>query len=140
MPIRPITDTNEISVLASAAWLALVRWRVSRYPPMIWRSVALSCGGLVLAWFLLMTLWLPAFNERNTYREVAQRAAQALPEGYRCVATRRLGSAQRATLYYFGRLKFGAPDEDCDWLLMQDSGPLARTAHRIWASFAYRRT
>lgn len=123
-------------LLASLAWLALVRWRVSRHPPMIWRAVVLSSGGLVLAWFLLMTLWLPAFNERNTYREVAQRAAQALPEGYRCVGTRGLGSAQRATLFYFGRLKFGPADGDCDWLLVQDSGPLARTAPepiRGWA-------
>jgi hypothetical protein len=75
-----------------------------------------------------MTLWLPAFNERNTYRDVAQRAAQALPERYGCVATRALGSAQRATLYYFGRLRFGAPGQRCDWLIVQDTGPLARTA------------
>ena len=81
-----------LGLLASAAWLALVRWRVSRQPPMIWRAVVLSCGGLVLAWFLLMTLWLPAFNERNTYRDVAQRAAQSLPEGYDCVDVRSLGA------------------------------------------------
>ena len=39
------------------------------------KVVALSCGGLVLAWFLAMTLWLPVFNERNTYRDVAIRIA-----------------------------------------------------------------
>ena len=117
-----------LGVLATVAWVALVRWRVSRQPPMIWRAVMLSCSGLVLAWFLLMTLWLPAFNERNTYRDVAQGAAQALPEGYGCVATRGLGSAQRATLHYFGRLSFARPDDRCDWLLVQDTGPLARTA------------
>ncbi len=116
-----------LGLAASAAWLALVRWRVSRHPPMIWRAVVLSCSGLVLAWTLLMTLWLPAFNERNTYRDVAQQAAQALPADYRCVGTRALGSAQRATLYYFGALRFGPADGDCDWLLVQDSGPLART-------------
>lgn len=117
-----------LGLLASAAWLALVRWRVSRHPPMIWRAVVLSSGGLVLAWFLLMTLWLPAFNERNTYRDVAQRAAQALPDRYDCVATRGLGSAQRATLHYFGRIRFGRAGEACGWLIVQDTGPLARTA------------
>src|SRR5690606_35311242 len=61
--------------LATVAWLLLVRWRASRRPRMIWRAMALSCGGLVLAWFLLMTLWLPVFNERNTYREVATQLA-----------------------------------------------------------------
>jgi hypothetical protein len=75
-----------------------------------------------------MTLWLPAFNERNTYRDVAQRAAKSLPEGYDCVGVRSLGAAQRATLYYFGRLRFGGPGERCGWLLVQDTGPLARTS------------
>lgn len=117
-----------LGLLASAAWLALVRWRVSRHPPMIWRAMVLSSGGLVLAWFLLMTLWLPAFNERNTYREVAQGAAQALPASYDCVTTRGLGSAQRATLFYFARMRFGQTGQDCDWLIVQDTGPLARTA------------
>lgn len=117
-----------LGLLASAAWLALVRWRVSRQPPMIWRAVVLSSGGMVLAWFLLMTLWLPAFNQRNTYRDLALKVAAALPERYDCVSTRALGAAQRATLFYFGHLRFAAPGERCDWLLVQDTGPLARTA------------
>jgi len=116
-----------LGVAATAAWVLLVRWRVSRQPPMIWRAVVLSSGGLVLAWFLLMTLWLPVFNQRNTYREVSQQAAAALPAGYDCVATRGLGRAQRATLYYFGSLRFGAPAQRCGWLLVQDEGPIART-------------
>ena len=61
--------------LATLAWLALVRWRISRQPRMIWRAMVLSCGGVVLAWFLLMTLGLPVFDERNTYRDVADHVA-----------------------------------------------------------------
>lgn len=117
-----------LGMLATVAWVLLVRWRISRHPPMIWRAVVLSCGGLVLAWFLLMTLWLPAFNQRNTYREVSQKAAAAIEPGYDCVGTRGLGRAQRASLHYFGGLRFGAPGQRCGWLLAQDEGPLARTA------------
>lgn len=117
-----------LGLLATGAWLALVRWRVSRQPPMIWRAVVLSSSGMVLAWFLLMTLWLPAFNERNTYRDLAQNVAAALPADYDCVETRSLGLAQRATLYYYGHLRFAPPGGSCDWLLVQDVGPLARTA------------
>ncbi|HOA93402.1 MAG TPA: glycosyltransferase family 39 protein [Quisquiliibacterium sp.] len=113
--------------LATVAWLLLVRWRISRQPPMIWRAVVLSGSGLVLAWFLLMTLWLPVFNQRNTYRDVTLQAAATLPPGYRCVAPRGLGPAQRASLYYFGDLRFGATEDGCDWLLIQDDGPAART-------------
>jgi hypothetical protein len=117
-----------LGLLATAAWVLLVRWRVSRQPPMIWRAVVLSAGGLVFAWFLLMTLWLPVFDQRNTYRDVSQQLAAALPPGYGCVATRDLGRAQRASLYYFGNLRFGDDDAGCQWLLVQDTGPIARTA------------
>ena len=117
-----------LGLLATAAWVMLVRWRISRQPPMIWRAVVLSSGGLVFAWFLLMTLWLPSFNQRNTYRDVSQQIAAALPADYACVSSRELGRAQRASLYYFGGLRFGRPGQSCDWALQQDTGPAARTA------------
>lgn len=119
--------------IATLAWLALVRWRISRQPRMIWRAMALSCGGLVLAWFLAMTLWLPVFNERNTYRDVAIGLRDALavaPDD--CVATRGLGPAQRASFMYFARPQFqhqadGGDAGTCGWLLIQDDGPITRT-------------
>ena len=116
-----------LGVLATLAWLALVRWRIARRPRMIWRAMALSCGGLVLAWFLLMTLWLPVFNERNTYRDVAlglRTALASAPED--CVSTRSLGPAQRASFLYFARPRFDN-DGACRWLLIQDDGPIAQT-------------
>lgn len=94
---------------------------------MIWRAMVLSCGGVVLAWFLLMTLWLPVFNERNTYRDVAGRLAAAFDGGDACVATQGLERAPRASFHYFARMNFAARGERCDWLLVQDDGPLART-------------
>lgn len=120
-----------LGVLATLGWLALVRWRIARRPRMIWRAMMLSCGGLVLAWFLLMTLWLPVFNERNTYREVAlglRGALAAAPED--CVVTRELGLAPRASFLYFAAPRFATPGEPaaCGWLLVQDQGPVARTA------------
>ena len=121
-----IVDEIVLGGLATIAWLLLVRWRVSRQPPMIWRAVVLASGGLVLAWCLLMTLWLSVFDERNTYRELARRTAEQLPPGYDCVATRALGLTERTSLAYFGILRFGRDQRDCDWLLIEDGGPLAR--------------
>lgn len=133
-----IVDEIVLGVAATLAWLLLVRWRVSRQRPMIWRAVVLSSGGLVLAWFLLMTLWLPVFNERNTYRDLSLRTAQALPAGYDCVATRNVGLTERTSLAYFGHIRFGAP-ERCGWLLIEDNGPIARVIspeetgwHMVW--------
>lgn len=113
-----------LGLLASAAWVALVRWRAASRTQMLWRPVVLSASGLVLAWFLLMTLWLPAFNTRSTYREVSNEAAAVLPADYGCIGTERLGRAERASLYYFANLRFGHASQRCGWLLVQESGPL----------------
>jgi 4-amino-4-deoxy-L-arabinose transferase-like glycosyltransferase len=114
-----------LALAATMGWLALVRWRVSRQPPMIWRAVVLASGGLVLAWCLLMTLWLPVFNERNTYRDVGVAIGKQV--GERCVQTRQLGLAERASIGYFGGIRFASANHtQCPWLLIQDYGPIAR--------------
>jgi hypothetical protein len=119
-------------LLASIAWVWLVKWRVSRQPKMVWRAVALSSAGLVLAWFLLMTLWLPAFDRRLTFRDVAQGVAARLPPDYGCVNTRSVEPSERASLAYFAAVRFAerAPDFNarrCQYLLIQDDGPIAQS-------------
>ncbi|MCD6680156.1 MAG: glycosyltransferase family 39 protein [Burkholderiaceae bacterium] len=120
-----------LGIAATAAWLLLVRWRVSRQPPMIWRPMVLSCGGVVLAWFLLMTLWLPVFNERNTYRDLSGEVRGAFDandaKAGDCIAADSIERAARASFYYFANLPFGKPGARCRWLLVQDDGPMART-------------
>ncbi len=115
-----------LGLAATIAWLLLVRWRISRQPPMIWRAMVLSCGGVVLMWFLLMTLWLPVFNERNTYRDIATELQVAWQTGSPrpgdCVATRGVERAARASFYYFTRLPFAAPGTACRWQLVQYDG------------------
>ncbi len=107
-------------MLASLAWLALVWWRASRHPRAIWRPMALSSGGLLLAWVLLVVLWLPAYNARVSYRGVATELATALGPTEGCVQGEPLDAAQRASLVYFGNIRFGKPGERCDWLLIRD--------------------
>ena len=131
---RPAFTTIEFvfGVLASLAWLWLVKWRISRQPRMVWRAVALSSAGLVLAWFLLMTLWLPVFDQRNTYRELSMRVAKALPPDYGCINSKSLEPAERASLAYFGSIRFAeqAPTFEstaCNYLLVQDDGPIAQS-------------
>ena len=120
-----------LALAASAAWVLLVQWRISRRPPMIWRAVVLSAGGLCLAWFLLSTIWLPVFNERNTYRGVAHALAMQTGGQTGCVRTRTLGLSERASLAYFGRMRFQRTDlpdgdgESCPFLLIQDHGSAA---------------
>lgn len=107
------------AVAATACWLMLVRWRISRQPKVLWRSVVLSSAGTTLMWVLLMTLWLPIVNYSRTYRDVAQQIAAHLPPDYECISPVRLGDAQIATFAYFGDMHFSFTD-DCDVILRQD--------------------
>ncbi|HWV62323.1 MAG TPA: glycosyltransferase [Oxalicibacterium sp.] len=105
---------------ATAAWIWIVYWRVSRRPSMLWRAVVLSSGGIILCWLLLMTLWLPWGNYIKSYATVAHDISAQLPSVKRCVATD-VGSSQRASFAYFGKIRFAGPDErNCDYLLLQD--------------------
>ncbi|MBE0595278.1 MAG: hypothetical protein IH616_23055 [Gemmatimonadales bacterium] len=116
-----------LGVLATNAWLLLVRWRVSRQRPVIWRAVVLSAGGLVFTWFLLMSLWLSAFDARNTYRDIGLGMREHIAGSDTCVETHGLGRAERASIYYFAEPRLDPPGETCGWLLIQDEGPLAFT-------------
>lgn len=124
-----------IALCATAAWLVLVHWRLTRHPRVLWRSVVLSGAGLTLSWLLLMSLWLPSIDYSRTYRLVAQSLARAVPAGA-CLATENLGLAQRASFAWFADLRFVPAAQavtpattasistavaDCAWLLRQDS-------------------
>ena len=112
-----------IALTATIGWILLLRWRLARRPSVLWRAVVLSTGGVILCWLLLMTLWLPWLNYGKSYAGVAEQIATNLPNNYRCVATRDLGPAQRASFAYLGNVKFaGIGKTDCDYLLVQDDG------------------
>jgi 4-amino-4-deoxy-L-arabinose transferase-like glycosyltransferase len=122
----PEIDLLEVAIglAVTLAWLLLVAWRISRQPRAMWRSVVLSSGGMVLAWTLLMTLWLPAGNHRKTYRDVAQQAGAVVSPAHRCVATLGLDAAHRASFAYFGALRLDDARGDCEWLLVVDRASL----------------
>lgn len=110
-----------VAALASASWIALVRWRVSRQPTVLWRAVVLSSGGVILCWLLLMTLWLPWGNYIKSYAGVAKQMARQLPPGQHCVESN-AGPGQRASFGYFGDIPFAQfSGERCDFYLLQDS-------------------
>ena len=120
-----------LGLLATAAWIGLVLWRVSRQPRAFWRPMALSSGGMVLTWFLLMTLWLPAANFRKSYREVVAPTREILAAESGCVVGYGLDVAQRALLAYYANARFirlprldgnepMADAQNCRWMLVSD--------------------
>ncbi len=116
-----------VALATSIGWLLLLYWRLGRRPPVLWRAVVLSTGGIVLCWVLLMTLWLPWLNYRQSYAAVAEQLGNALPSSYRCVDTEALGPAQRASFAYLGHVKFSrSGDKRCEFLLVQDDSLLGK--------------
>jgi 4-amino-4-deoxy-L-arabinose transferase-like glycosyltransferase len=118
-----------VALMTSVGWLLLLYWRLGRRPPVLWRAVVLSTGGIVLCWVLLMTLWLPWLNYRQSYAAVAEQLGNALPSSYRCVDTDAVGPAQRASFAYLGHVKFSRHgDKRCEFLLVQDDSLLGKGA------------
>jgi 4-amino-4-deoxy-L-arabinose transferase-like glycosyltransferase len=110
-----------VALAATAGWFALVHWRISRQPAVLWRAVVLSSGGLILIWILLMTLFLPDVNYSKSYASVARQIAEKLPPDAGCIATN-VGPAQRASFAYYAHLPFeGVEGGRCNLLLLQDS-------------------
>ena len=89
------------AVAATIAWIFIVRWRVMSHPKVLWRSVVLASGGLILAWTLTSTLFLGTINYSRTYRGVAGELAAALRDAKasseRSVAQRGRGRRTPAT-------------------------------------------
>lgn len=109
-----------LALLATASWFAVVHWRIARRPPVLWRAVVLSSGGVILCWLLLMTLWLPWVNYGKSYAGVARTLVPVLPSQTYCAQTN-VPLAQRAVFAYFGKVQFArSAQADCDYLLWQD--------------------
>jgi hypothetical protein len=128
--LGPIWFEILLGGLASASWLVLVRWRISRQPPMIWRAVVLSASGLTLVWFLLMTLWLPVLNERMGFRATAESLGAAYSKNAAtgtsdCVNTANLELAPRASFFYYANLPLAGAQTICPFLLEQTDTALA---------------
>jgi 4-amino-4-deoxy-L-arabinose transferase-like glycosyltransferase len=137
------------ALVATLFWTYTVWWRTAKKPIVVWRAMIISGVGVLTAWFLLTTLWMPWINHTRTYRDVALSMKAALPDQHleACVSTQRLSLPQRAIFGYFARVRFeprplgtgvqtkedilgnGARDDAfvspapvaCDWLLTQDS-------------------
>lgn len=124
--------TGLIGLAVTLSWLWLIRWRTARGPRLLWRPMVLSASGLVLTWVLLVSLWLPVFDERKSLRGPAREAATMIGirqdgqhEEQSCVTARNLNAAQRVGFAHFGSIRFGAADEPCGWLLSTSEAPPA---------------
>lgn len=119
-----------IALLATAAWIGLVRWRVGRHRAAIWKSLVLPASGASLAWLLLMTLWLPLLDYARSSTAWAQSISRDIGPTKSCVAILTENESLIAALRYHASLQLEvlplpAPNEplvvaptQCPWLLL----------------------
>jgi hypothetical protein len=118
------------ALLATVAWLWLLRWRTGRHRDAVWKSMVLPAGGVVLAWLLLMTLWRPLLDHARSARPWVEAVAPHLT-GADCVATPGLSPALVAALEVHGawRVRAGADESGCSArLVVLRNQPRAATA------------
>jgi hypothetical protein len=96
-----------VAVLATVAWIWLVRWRTARHRHALWKSLVLPAGGVALAWLLAMTLWLPALDYARSSRSLVNQMAAHLPFGS-CVQAPGMSAPGVAALEVFGRYRVHA--------------------------------
>jgi len=89
------------AVLATVAWLWLVRWRTSRNRHPLWKSLVLPASGVALAWLLTMTLLLPALDYGRSPRPLMALVERHVPPGA-CVRAPGMTRANVAALEVFG--------------------------------------
>lgn len=96
-----------VAIVATIAWLWLVRWRTARHRAALWRSLVLPAGGVVLAWTLTMTLGLQPLDYARSYRAHVALLSKHIPPGV-CITAPGLPRALTAALEYHGRWRVDA--------------------------------
>jgi hypothetical protein len=130
------------ALLATLAWLWLVKWRTGRSRHPLWKSLVLPAGGVALCWLLAMTLLLPPLDHARSYRSLVERVAARVP-AHECVSAPGMARAPVAALEYLGgyRVDAATPLEQagCRYLLKIESRAAPTAAPRGWQALARER-
>lgn len=107
-----------IALFATVAWLWLIRWRVGRHRPVLWKSLVLPASGAVLCWVLLMTLWLPLLDFARSYAPLVNQVIHVTGRP-NCVQALGLSRAQVAAFQFHGQLELTTDGSQfsCPWLI-----------------------
>ncbi|MGC8506937.1 MAG: hypothetical protein ACP5NM_01540 [Thiomonas sp.] len=130
--------TVGISLLATAAWTAIVMWRTGRHRHPLWKGMVLSASGVTLAWVLVGSLWMPALNYASTYRFVGISVAHAVRTnsalsmrvGTPCLQPSGIDLTSQALIGYWSRLAFSRAD--CNYALGTHAPGPAAQWRQIW--------
>ena len=123
------------AVVATLAWLWLLRWRTGRHREAVWKSMVIPAGGVALCWLLLMTLWRPPLDYARSSRPEVEQLRAHVPAGA-CIAAPTAPPVVVAAVEVFGGWRVDArPDaaaRGCDHLLFRARGSRPPAAPAGW--------
>ncbi len=90
------------ALVATLAWLALVRWRTAKHQYALWKSLVLPAGGVALGWLLAMTLLLPPLDYARSNRPLVEQLRKLIPANADCIATPGQALSTSAALEFQG--------------------------------------
>ncbi len=110
-----------IALLATAAWVGVLVWRVGRHRSALWKSLVLPATGTVVSWVLLTTLWMPILNQGRSYSPTVARIhvflqQQGLQAG-ECISGASLTAAQQVALRIHSPLTMQLSSNTCRFML-----------------------
>lgn len=117
-----------LALLASAAWLALVRWRTSRHRHALWKSLVLPAGGVALNWMLITTLLLPPLNYARSDQPLVERLRAHVPVDADCIAAPNQALPTLAALEFQGGWRVNSDasliNSLCNYALLGQLAPI----------------
>jgi len=93
-----------LATAATAAWVAVLRWRTGPRRLPLWKTLILPASGTAMIWVLLMTLWLPPLDYARSSRGMVSHALSLSP-GATCVWGWEFSPVHSAAFEVFGRVK-----------------------------------
>ena len=116
------------AVLATLAWLALVRWRTAKHQHALWKSLVLPAGGVALGWLLAMTLLLPPLDYARSNRPLVDQLRGIIALDVNCIATPEQALSTSAALEFQGQWRVDAKHalalSQCDYALQADQASI----------------
>lgn len=97
-----------VAVLASLAWLALVRWRTARHQHALWKSLLMPAGGVALGWLLMTTLMLRPLDYARSNTPLVTQLQALVPQDANCIAAPGQATSTLAALEFQGHWKVEA--------------------------------
>ncbi|MCD8339948.1 MAG: hypothetical protein LUC43_07115 [Burkholderiales bacterium] len=109
-----------LALVLTILWGFVVYWRLHKHPVFAWRGVFLSATGTTLAIIVIMCLFGSLIYGAKSMDKIATsiKGTLSFVGQYDCVEGDDLSQSDRAAFQYLAGVKFGLPNQQCEYTLI----------------------